>query len=198
MSFFRNRRRQRGQSLVEFSLIIPILMSLVLGIAEFGVAFGTNMTLMEATREGARVGAVLVSGANSLGCTGATGSASVDPQVIAAVQRVIESPGSGIDKSRVLAIRIYKADASGNDTTGSYNEWTLGAGGAPVCGVNLDFKPTSTHWDASTRSNTLPVGSIGVKITYIYRLFTPLSALTGLFGAGQITMVDQTVMAFEP
>jgi hypothetical protein len=189
----RNRRRQRGQSLVEFTMIIPVLMTLVLAIAEFGVAIGSNMTLIEATREGARVGAILVGGANSFGCVGATGSTSVDPQIIAAVQRVIESPGSGI-----TSIRIYKADANGNDTTGFYNEWTLGSGGGTICGVALDFAPTAVNWPVTSRSNTLPAGSIGVKITYGYSLFTPLSSLAGLFGTGKITMVDQTVMAFEP
>jgi hypothetical protein len=194
-----NRRRQKGQSLVEFTMIIPVLMTLVLAIAEFGVATGANMTLIEATREGARVGAILVSGANSFGCVGATGSTSVDPQIIAAVQRVIESPGSGINKNNVTSIRIYKADAAGNDTTGFYNEWTLGSGGT-ICGVALDFAPTTVNWPvtSTSRSNTLPAGSIGVKITYGYGLFTPLSSLAGLFGTGKITMVDQTVMAFEP
>lgn len=194
----RNRRRQKGQSLVEFTMIIPVLMTLVLAIAEFGVATGANMTLIEATREGARVGAILVSGANSFGCVGATGSTSVDPQIIAAVQRVIESPGSGINKNNVTSIRIYKADANGNDTTGFYNEWTLGSGGGTICGVALDFAPTAVNWPVTSRSNTLPAGSIGVKITYGYSLFTPLSSLAGLFGTGKITMVDQTVMAFEP
>jgi hypothetical protein len=193
-----NRRRQKGQSLVEFTMIIPVLMTLVLAIAEFGVAIGSNMTLIEATREGARVGAILVGGANSFGCVGATGSTSVDPQIIAAVQRVIESPGSGINKNNVTSIRIYKADANGNDTTGFYNEWTLGSGGGTICGVALDFAPTAVNWPVTSRSNTLPAGSIGVKITYGYSLFTPLSSLAGLFGTGKITMVDQTVMAFEP
>jgi hypothetical protein len=198
MRRFRNRRWQRGQSLVEFTFIIPILMTLVLAIGEFGVAFGVNMTLVEATREGARVGAILVNGSNSFGCVGVTGPDSVDPQIVAAVQRVIESPGSGLDKARVVSIRIYKADANGNDTTGFYNEWTYGVGGGTICGVALDYKQTSMNWSATLRSNTLPVDSIGVKITYTYRLFTPLSSLTGLFGASQITMTDQTVMAFEP
>jgi hypothetical protein len=179
-------------------MIIPILMTLVLGIAEFGVAIGTNMTLIEATREAARVGAVLVSGANSFGCVGATGSLSVDPQIVAAVQRVVESPGSGINKANVTSITIYKADTNGDDTLGLHNVWAPGSGQPPICGVALDFKPSTTTWDASLRTNTLPAGSIGVKIVYNYKFFTPLASLTGLFGASQITMVDQTVMAFEP
>ena len=38
------RLGQRGQSLVEFTMIVPIILMMALTIAEFGVAFGTNMT----------------------------------------------------------------------------------------------------------------------------------------------------------
>ena len=44
----------------------------------------------------------------------------------------------------------------------------------------------------------LPSDSIGVIIQYHYKLFTPLSAVTGLFGTNNITMVDSTVMDLEP
>jgi hypothetical protein len=190
------RRRERGQSLVEFTMIIPIILTLTMTIAEFGVAFGTNMTMIEATREGARVGAVLVSGANSYGCPGFTGSANVDPQIVAAVQRAIESPGSGIDPSLVDWIHIYAYS-----NPGTYNEWKYKDSthtGPSVCGVTLDYYQASAPWNASSRFATLPVDSIVVAIEYRYQLFTPLSALTGLFGVHQITMVDSTVMAMEP
>jgi hypothetical protein len=191
---FFSRRRQRGQSLVEFSLIIPIILTLTMAIAEFGVAFGTNMSMIEATREGARVGAILVDGSNSLGCPGYPGSANVDPQIIASVQRVVESPGSGIAKDKIDYIRIYAYT-----NPGVYNEWRPGGTGLQtICGVKLDFFEFSNAWAASGRANTLPVDSIGVSIQYRYQLFTPLSALTGMFGLSQITMVDSTVMAFEP
>jgi hypothetical protein len=191
------RRHQRGQSLVEFTLILPIILGMAFSIAEFGVAYGTNMTLIEATREGARVGAVLGNGANSLGCTGATGAASVDPQVILAVERAIESPGSGITLAKVDWIDIYKANASGGEA--AYNRWTPSPGSGPaICGVTLDFTQGAVNWAASTRTSVLPSDSLGVLIQYHYTLFTPLSAVTGLFGTRDITMVDSTVMDLEP
>ena len=197
---FARRRRGRGQSLAEFTLILPIIMTLTLTIAEFGVAFGTNMTMVEATREGARTGAVLVDGSKALGCGSLTGDAYVDPQIIAAVQRAIESPGSGISISHVDYIHIFKADANGNETS-SVNVWKPWSSGHPtttICGVTLDFYQYSNNWPASTRANILPVDSIGVSIQYEYQPFTPLSALTRLVGLSQITMVDSTVMALEP
>ena len=48
-------RRERGASAVEFAFIVPLLIVLVLGIAEFGHAFQVQGTLSAAAREGVRV-----------------------------------------------------------------------------------------------------------------------------------------------
>jgi Flp pilus assembly protein TadG len=48
-------RDQRGATVVEFALIVPLLIVLVLGIAEFGRAFQVSGTLSAAAREGVRV-----------------------------------------------------------------------------------------------------------------------------------------------
>ncbi len=47
-------RDERGASAVEFGLILPLLLLLVLGIVEFGHAFQVHGTLSSAAREGAR------------------------------------------------------------------------------------------------------------------------------------------------
>jgi len=48
-------REQRGAAAVEFALVVPLLIVLVLGIAEFGRAFQVQGTLSAAAREGVRV-----------------------------------------------------------------------------------------------------------------------------------------------
>ena len=48
----------RGQSIVEFALILPILMLLMLGIVAFGQLFSYKLRLDNAVREAARAGAV--------------------------------------------------------------------------------------------------------------------------------------------
>ena len=48
-------RDERGASAVEFAFILPLLIVLVLGIAEFGHAFQVSGTLSAAAREGVRV-----------------------------------------------------------------------------------------------------------------------------------------------
>ena len=48
-------RDEHGAAAVEFAMIVPLLLVLVLGIAEFGHAFQVQGTLSAAAREGARV-----------------------------------------------------------------------------------------------------------------------------------------------
>lgn len=54
----RHGRAGRGQSLVEFVLVLPIFLILLFGIVDFGMGLRAYITLTNATREGARVGAV--------------------------------------------------------------------------------------------------------------------------------------------
>ena len=51
---------QRGQSLVEFALVMMPLFVILLGIIQFGFIFNSYVTITNATREGARLGTVYV------------------------------------------------------------------------------------------------------------------------------------------
>ena len=48
------RGEGRGQSLIEFSLLLPFLIILIGGLTDFGVAFFVSIGLQNAVREGAR------------------------------------------------------------------------------------------------------------------------------------------------
>lgn len=54
----RGRDRSRGQALVEFSLIIPIFLLLLISLFDLGRAVFTYNTLTNAAREGARIAIV--------------------------------------------------------------------------------------------------------------------------------------------
>lgn len=54
----RVRRHRRGQSLVEFALILPILLILMLGILDFGRAIAAYNSVSNGARSGARVAIV--------------------------------------------------------------------------------------------------------------------------------------------
>ena len=48
----------RGQALVEFALLLPLVMLILIGIVEFGRAWQAKQTLTDAAREGARAAVV--------------------------------------------------------------------------------------------------------------------------------------------
>jgi Flp pilus assembly protein TadG len=51
-------KNERGQTMTEFAFVLPILVVLMLGIVQFGVAFNNYVTLTDAVRAGARKAAV--------------------------------------------------------------------------------------------------------------------------------------------
>jgi Flp pilus assembly protein TadG len=51
-------RSQQGQSVTEFALALPILALLLFAVIQFGIVFNNYVTLTDATRAGARRGAV--------------------------------------------------------------------------------------------------------------------------------------------
>lgn len=54
----RRRRAQAGTSIIEATIVLPLMLMLVFGIAEFGISFTRWNSLTNAVREGARVGVV--------------------------------------------------------------------------------------------------------------------------------------------
>jgi hypothetical protein len=190
--------------LVEFALLLPLLTLLLLGMLEFGFLFDHHISLGYASREGARVGSALANGGGPLGCgSGKSPNASlVDPQIVAAVQRVLTSPGSLVDVGRIREIRIFRASAAGAQLGNQVNVWTYAPGGGPeIDGRPLDFAPDDIGWPACGRSNRNPPDSIGVSVAYSYDLSTGLGSLLRFFGGaggGTVQMSDQTVMALNP
>jgi len=93
-------RGQRGQALVEFTIILPILLLLLLGILQFGVVFNNYITLTDAVRAGARQAAV--------------GRSIPDP-VGGAVSRVRAS-AVGLDQAK-LGVTVTSVWTQGADVT---------------------------------------------------------------------------------
>jgi len=50
----RFRKNSRGQALVEFALVMPLLLILIISVFEFGRAWNLHQTITDAAREGAR------------------------------------------------------------------------------------------------------------------------------------------------
>jgi len=54
----RTGKREGGQSLVEFALVLPIFLLVLFAIVDFGMAFHAWIAVTNSAREGARLGAV--------------------------------------------------------------------------------------------------------------------------------------------
>jgi hypothetical protein len=198
----RHGSRPRGQGLVEFAMLVPVFLLLLLGMLEFGFAFTHDQTLAYATREGARTGAALGKGNTGYPCT----TTNFDAPIIAAVERVLKSPGSPININAVPApittIRIYLAQSNGSETSGKVNVWSLALGGGPIVdGKALDFKETATGWSPCARLNGAGADALGVSLTYSYKFTTSFGGIVKLIGGSNWTslqMSDKTVMNLNP
>ena len=54
----RREQKEKGQALVEFAVILPVLLMVLWGIFQFGIAFNDYIQVTSAAREGARKAAV--------------------------------------------------------------------------------------------------------------------------------------------
>ena len=89
----RASRSSRGQSLVEFAMVAPILLILVFGIIDFGMGLRAWISLTNATRDGARYGSV----GNPLGSPVSSCVGETDETVVGRVCTVTE----GLDKNEM-------------------------------------------------------------------------------------------------
>ena len=93
-TYRRNTRdRRRGQSLVEFALVLPLFLLILAGIVDFGMGLATSITVTNATREGARLG-------------------TVNPSSAAVIARV-QASATGLDVSR-LTVTVTCLEVSGS------------------------------------------------------------------------------------
>lgn len=195
---FRAGPPARGQAMVEFAVLVPMFMILLLGMLEFGLMFANHQGLEYATREGARTGSALANGAaNQNGTPAISACQTIDNQVIAAVQRVITGKGSLVNINKVNQIRIFAADVNGNPISPNINVWIPGAG-PTVDGLALKFKQSSQPWLPCGRDNGSTPDSLGVDISYTYQMTTPLGSLLKWAGANTLPMTDKTVMVLNP
>ena len=206
----RRRRRhdgQHGQGLVEFALLVPVFLLLLLAMLEFGFLFDHTLTIQYASREGARVGSAMVNGGGTPGCGPGQSPAAgdVDKNIIAAVTRVLNSDGSRVNPAEVPTITIYHADTNGNQISDHANVWRYAPGSGPVVDgrpIGYTLASGDTDWQACSRTNigTTP-DSIGVSMGYTYRFQTALGNMLSFFGGSgwsSVAVSDRTVMAMNP
>lgn len=72
------RRLEAGAALVEFAILLPILLLLILGMVAFSRAYNAQITLTQASREGVRVLAITKDANQAITATENVASTSLD------------------------------------------------------------------------------------------------------------------------
>ena len=98
-------RGRRGQSLVEFSLVLPILLIMVFGIIDFGLGLRSYISLTNATREGARFAAVgNPAGSFPSQCNGTTTTTVIGRTCVAV---------EGLNRSNITSVTVTYPNGQG-------------------------------------------------------------------------------------
>ncbi len=105
------RREDAGQSLVEFALVLPVLMLMIVGLVEFALAFNSRDSVFFAARDGSMLAA---EGGRIAG---------TDCVVLDRIERDIVSPARPV---RVQTVKVFWSDRNGVELGGQENLYTRG------------------------------------------------------------------------
>lgn len=145
---------ERGQSLAEFAIVLPLLLVLVIGIIEFANAWRTSQIVTNGTREGARIGVL----PDARGDT--------ESQIVDYIKEYLAN--SGLDSSK--AVVDVSCDTN-ND--GSFNESGACDGSGEAERINVQYDYTFTFLgpilDFMTGGNGAEFGTVTLDASTIMR-----------------------------
>jgi Flp pilus assembly protein TadG len=95
----RSTSEDTGAAAVEFALVLPFLLAVLLGIIDFGFYFSAEIAVTQAAREGARV--VALGGTSSEATARANATMAASGQISGATTTVLEGCDSGEDSTTV-------------------------------------------------------------------------------------------------
>ena len=173
-------RGHDGQTLVEFALVLPMFMFLLMSLVEYGFLYNNILTVQFASRQGVSVAAT-VGGEDGADCS-----------VLKAIEAALQSP---VNRTDVSAVEIFQSDTTGAPVTGRVNRYIrVGTLDCPGTGTQPYSLVGSEGYPQTERHDTLAEGLdlVGVHIDYTYHGITPL-------GAGRTWSVsDGSTLRMEP
>ena len=171
-------RADRGQSLTELALVLPVIIAILIGIVELGSAFSVKIEVQQAVAHAVRIAALEGNGGYICPPTGPISPTNtVDLDAINAI-----TTSKGIDPGGIGQIQIYKADVNGNVYHNKANIYST----APFS------NPVQWNWPQCTRNASPASDSVGVHVTYHYH---PILSLPGF---SSVTIDDQSVQRINP
>ena len=169
------RRLERGATLIETALVLPLLILLAIGLSETGFAVVDWLAVSNAAREGARVGS----------------AAGANPTADQLILSVVGQASCALHGGDLKQVRIFKVDDAGNLVGNSENVYTPAS-------INCSLKTSSwtkvkENWPAATRNNKVGnLDRVAVEVTFEH------SSVTGLMPLFEGTFSDTAVMRIEP
>jgi hypothetical protein len=198
----RHRPQSRGQALVEFALLIPILFVLIMGLIEFAVAFNAVLGVNKASQDSAHTASI------------AGNMEGADCLILQDIEATLQPP---LDKTHVRSVEIQRTALAGNVI---YAKNAFTRGGSMNCTLNngtsisVPYTRTENGYPVNQRCNVLSgcntltpvrttVDNIGVSITYRYDWITPLGTLLPFVGGDRDpsrgwTFTKRNVFRMEP
>lgn len=183
----RRARGERGATLVEVAIVLPVIMMLLFGIIEYSSAYNDASVVTDATRQGGRVASTL---GGQLSSSGATPVNQMITDAVATALKVLP-------KDTPQALWIYEANSGGYPLPSS--QTSMG-----TCTTNCwkytwnqttetwNVPPTAAAWSTSLQEVcTSPLDQVGVYVQITHKF------VTGLFGSN-LNLDDHAVFRFEP
>jgi Flp pilus assembly protein TadG len=196
----RNRDAEGGQALVEFALVFPIFILLIVGLIEFSLAFNALLSVNFASRDAALLAAESGEDVGS------------DCVVLASIEDDVQLPASRVKISQVV---IYWADSQGAIVSQSSvpQMQVYTRTGTTTCTqpdnstITVPYVLASGAYPESERCSVLAgcpedpghdqLDNIGVSITYDYTWITPMAQIITFGGTG-FSLTHANVMRMEP
>jgi len=178
----RSRRRdEKGASLVEVGLVLPLLILLAVGLSEVGFLVIDYITVTNAARSGARTGA----------------AAADDPLADDFILNVVEEAACNLRFGDLEKVYIFDAPASGEmPTLPSTDVNVYVNGGTLQCNLGAHGLVPDTNccgWPSTGRDRTPPsFDTIGVRVEFTH------SSVTGIFPFPTTNWDETAVMQVEP
>lgn len=178
-------RRERGATLVEVGLVLPVLILLAIGLSEVGFLVIDYVTVTNAARSGARTGA----------------AAADDPNADSFILNVVEEAVCNLRFSNVESVSIFLPEADGSVPDPLNNDVNVWVNNGPLsslpCGdsANHGFSMGTNccNWASTGRDRVPPdFDEIGVQVEFSH------SSVTGLFPFPTVNWTETAVMQIEP
>ncbi len=187
MRWAKRSTRAEGAAVVEFAVILPLLVVLLFGVVEMGLAFRSRLTVSSAVQSAARIGSVL----------GTDGQAD-----FATLQAVTAGLKGQFNPSDIVEVFIYRSDENGSFLAAESNRYVYDPSDpacpwdpCPLPGPSFEGYGAPSGWAPAARNTLMPNPDIlGVRISFQHNWITSIMP----FMSSPALWTDDARLRLEP